>query len=71
MLVLQDIILIQMMGNLDNKKTKKNLSVWDIQNENETHSAGEDFIGVSGITIECNNLQSVSEITELIFDWPK
>ena len=27
----------------------------------------EDFIGVSDVTIECNNLQSVSEITELIF----
>ena len=27
----------------------------------------EDFIGVSGVTIECNNPQSVSEITELIF----
>ena len=27
----------------------------------------EDFTGVSGVTIECNNPQSVSEITELIF----
>ena len=31
----------------------------------------EDVTGVSGVTIECNNSQSVSEITELIFDWPK
>ena len=46
------------------------------------HSAGEgsfastiednisqklDFTGVSGITFECNSLQSVGEITELIF----
>ena len=28
-----------------------------------------DFTGVSGVNIECNNPQSVSEITELIF-WP-
>ena len=27
----------------------------------------EDCTGVSGVTIECNNPQSVSEITELIF----
>ena len=26
---------------------------------------------VSGVTIECNNLQSVSEITDLIFGQPK
>ena len=26
-----------------------------------------DFTGVSGITFECNSLQSVGEITELIF----
>ena len=30
-----------------------------------------DTTGVSGITIECNNLQSVSRLTELIFGWPK
>ena len=30
-----------------------------------------DFTGVSGVTIECNNPQSVSEITEIIFGWPK
>ena len=29
----------------------------------------EDFTGASDITTECNNLQSVSEITELTF-WP-
>ena len=35
-LVLQDIILIQMMGNLDNKKTKKNLVMdSDTESENE------------------------------------
>ena len=42
-----------------------------MESENETHGAGEDFTGVSGVTIECNNLQSVSEITELIYGWPK
>ena len=31
----------------------------------------EDFTGVSSVTIECNNPQSVSEITELIFGQPK
>ena len=31
----------------------------------------EDSTGVSGVTIECNNSQHVSEMTELIFDWPK
>ena len=31
----------------------------------------EDATGVSGVTIECNNSQHVSEMTELIFDWPK
>ena len=30
----------------------------------------EDFPGVSGVTTECNNLQSVSETTELIFGTP-
>ena len=30
-----------------------------------------DTTGVSGITIECNNPQSVSRLTELIFGWPK
>lgn len=31
----------------------------------------EDFTGVSGITTEYNHPQSVSEIAELIFGWPK
>ena len=31
----------------------------------------EDFSGISGLVIECNNLQSVSEITELFFGWLK
>ena len=30
-----------------------------------------DYTGVSGITVECNNPQSVSKITELIFGWPR
>ena len=33
------------------------------QSENETHSAEDDFTGMSGVTIECNNPQSV--ITQL------
>ena len=43
----------------------------DTKSANETHGAGEDLTGVSGVTIECNNLQSVSEITELIYGWTK
>ena len=31
----------------------------------------EDFTGASGVTIESNDLQSVSEIPELIFGQPK
>ena len=31
----------------------------------------DDFTGVLSVTIKCNNPQSVSEITELIFGWPK
>ena len=42
-----------------------------MESENETHGAGEDFTGVSGVTIECKNPQSASEVTELIFNQPK
>ena len=31
----------------------------------------EDFTGVSGVTIDCNNHQSISEIIELNFGQPK
>ena len=31
----------------------------------------EDFTEMSIITIECSNVKSVSEITKLIFGWPK
>lgn len=31
----------------------------------------EDFTWVTGVPAECNNLRSVSEITELIFGWPQ
>ena len=31
----------------------------------------EDFTGVSSVSTECNNPQSVSEITELISGWSK
>ena len=48
---------------LDQQKDKKTLvSESNMEQENETHGAGEDFTGVSGVTIERNNLQSVSEI---------
>ena len=41
-----------------------------MESENESHGSGEDFTGISGVTIECNNPQSVHEITESIFAWP-
>ena len=48
---------------LDQQKDKKTLVIdSDMEHENETHSAGEDFTGVSGVTIECDNLKNVSEI---------
>ena len=53
------------------KKTKNSRIDSYMESENETHGAGEDFTGVAGETIECNNLQSVSEVTELIFGQPK
>ena len=45
--------------------------------ESETHSAEEDFIGVSDVTIECNSPQNVIYITEFILTsqnknhWPQ
>ena len=42
----------------------------DMESEHETGSAIEDFMGVSGVTTECNTI-SVSEIIELILGWPK
>ena len=45
--------------------------------ESETHRAEEDFTGVSDVTIECNNPQSVSYVTEFILTsqnknhWPQ
>ena len=57
---------------MKNRKTKTTLVVdSDKKSENETHRAGEDITGVSGLTNECDNLQNVSEITELIFGLPK
>ena len=35
------------------------------------HKKLEDFTGVLGVTIECNNHQSVSEITDLIWGQSK
>ena len=75
MIFLQNIVLIQTMyqANKKTEKKKQTTSVIDhhTESENETLSAGEGFTHVSGVTIECNNLQSVSEITEFIFDRPK
>ena len=48
------------------KRQKTSMIDSDAESENETHGAGENF---TGVTIECDNLQNVSEITELIF-WP-
>lgn len=42
-----------------------------MESQNETHHAGEDFVGASGVTIECDDWQTINEVTELIFDWPE
>ena len=53
--------------NIRPKKRQKSLVIdSDAESENETHGAGENF---TGVTIEYDNLQSVTEITELTF-WP-
>ena len=39
--------------------------------EDNISQKSKDFAGVSGVTIKCNNLQSVSKITEWIWGWPK
>ena len=41
------------------------------ESENETLSARDGFTHLSGVTIECNNSQSVSEVTVLIFGQAK
>ena len=43
----------------------------DTEGEHEAHDAREDFTGVSGVTIECNNLQSIRELIELIWGCPQ
>lgn len=40
----------------------------DTESENKTHGARK---GVSGVTTQCNKLQSISKITELSFGYPK
>ena len=39
--------------------------------EDNISQKSEDIIGVSGVTVECDNLQSDSEMSELIFGQPK
>ena len=58
MAVLQNIVLIQTIWILNQEKAappKKKLTDSDTERENETHSTGEDFTGVTGVTIERNN----------------
>ena len=61
----------------DSDKVKMNLSAeeWSFISTEEwiedNISQKLDSTGVSGITVECNNPQSVSKITELIFGWPR
>lgn len=43
----------------------------DTESENKTHGARKGFTGVSGVTTQCNKLQSISKITELSFGYPK
>ena len=52
---------------LYNKKRQKSLRIdSEKESENEIQGAGEDFTGVWGVPIECNNLQSVSDITDFL-----
>ena len=66
--------------NLDQQKTlvinsdqkvKMKLMVKKKKKKKETHGAGENFIGVSVLTVECNNLQSIRELIELIWGCPQ
>ena len=51
--------------NIRPTKRQKTLVIEsDTESEKETHSTGEDFTGVSSVTIQYNNPESVSEITE-------
>ena len=43
----------------------------EMYTEDNISQKSEDFTDVSDVTIECNNPQSISEITELVFDQPK
>ena len=53
--------------NFRTAKIQKSLGIdSDKESENETQGAGEDFTGVRGVHIECDNLQSVSDITDLL-----
>ena len=53
--------------NFRTAKRQKSLGIdSDKESENETQGAGEDFTGVWGIHIECNNLQSVTDITDFL-----
>ena len=46
--------------NIRPTKRQKALEIhFDKESENETHGAGEDFTGVSGVTVEWNNPQNV------------
>ena len=42
-----------------------------MESQNETHRAGEDFAGASGVTTECDDWQTINEVTELIFGQAK
>ena len=65
-IVLQNIVLLQTVNIRPTKRQKTLVIDSDAESENETHGAGENF---TGVTVECDNLQNVSEITELMF-WP-
>ena len=34
-----------------------------MESQNETHHAGEDFVGASGVTIECDDWHTINEVT--------
>lgn len=63
-------VLIQKMWILDQQKENFSDWFWYRKWRNKTHGARKGFTGVSGVTTQCNKLQS-SKITELSFGYPK
>ena len=56
MLVVLNIVLIHTVGPLEQQRDKKPQWLFhEMESENETRGAEDNFTGVSAVTIECNN----------------